>query len=160
MKVTVQTLRHGFTLIELMVVIVIISILVGAFSYSVSSAQRTARIAKATAESRELGNAIRVFALTQDASFSELGLSGGVQDIPANLTSLLTMPSERNKNTTYFQVSESAIRSGRVVDPWGRPYKIRAKKLTVTPTQEDDYRTVFPLEGRHRTLKPMTTAAE
>ena len=51
-------LRTGFTLIELLVVIVIIAILTASFGVSFLSAQETARITRATAESRELGNAI------------------------------------------------------------------------------------------------------
>lgn len=158
--------RAGFTLIELLVVIAILGVLIATFAASTSSARETARITKATAECRELGNAIRLFCMTQmDTAttedggnpISELGLRDGLQDAPSTLTNLLTKPSDRNGNTVFFAANDRAIRRNILCDPWGNPYRIRMKKVVsrTNNTAERDYEIIVPLDGRHRALEPL-----
>ena len=152
----------GFTLIELLVVIVILGVLVATFVVSTTAARQNARIAKATAESRELGNAIRLYCMTSlDTAESEdggdpmgdLGLTEGTKAATAELTRLLTKPSEKNGNTVYFNANERAIRRNVLCDPWGNPYYIRVKKVNMNVSSEDDYEII--VIGRHRALEPL-----
>lgn len=157
--------RAGFTLIELLVVIAILGVLIATFAASTSSARETARITKATAECRELGNAIRLFCMTQlDTAvtedggnpMSDLGLRDGLQDANTTMTDLLTKPSDKNRHTVYFAANDRAIRQNILCDPWGNPYRVRVKRVAPrTDTAERDYEIIVPLDGRHRALEPL-----
>lgn len=159
--------RAGFTLIELLVVIAILGVLIATFAVSTNSARETARITKATAEGRELGNAIRLYCMTQldtetaedgGNPLSDLGLNDGLQDATSALTNALTKPSSQNGNTVYFAANDRSIRQNVLCDPWGNPYRIRVKKVVsrVDPnTAERNYEIIVPLDGRHRALEPL-----
>ncbi len=162
MKNGITTLRAGFTMVELLVVIVILGVLVAAFATSASGARETAMITRATAESRELGNAIRLFCMAQmdlemnaTDPISELGLSDGVRDANSTLTSVLTEPSSRNGNTVYYSVSQSSLRNNRICDPWGEPYQIRVRRVAGEAQQDEDYTLIVPVPARHRALEPL-----
>lgn len=158
--------RAGFTLIELLVVIAILGVLIATFASSTASARETARITKATAECRELGNAIRLFCMTQlDTAVSEdggnpmsdLGLRDGLQEATTTMTNLLTKPSDKNRNTVFFAANDRAIRKNVLCDPWGNPYRVRVRRVVsrTDDTAERDYEIIVPLDGRHRALEPL-----
>lgn len=159
------TRRRGFTMIELLVVITIIGVLISSFVVSTARARENARITKATVESRELANAIRLYGLTMMDSadetvasdpLSSLGLSEGAPtQVSSSLTSLLTKPSAQNNNTVYYRASDGAIRGNRLCDPWGNPYYIRVKKVEPAVDKEADYVIFAPVIGRHRAIEPM-----
>ncbi len=169
---TLHALRAGFTLMELLVVITIIGILVASFSYSTVSARENARIAKATAESRELGNAIRLYAITnQDTTDGDgsdggdpldgLGLSEGINEARGTIVKRLTNPSSNDAKTVYFAANPPTLINDNLYDPWGARYRIRVKKAgaggvnagSSTNIAEDDYTILVPIMGRHRDLK-------
>ena len=168
-RVTGPAARRGFTMIELLVVMAIIGILAGTFAFSMVSAQENARTAKATAEGRELGNAIRLYCLTQTGTeedgesagnpLSDLGLNEGISAVNSTLTRLMTAPSASNGNTVYFRADQSSIRGGVLRDPWGNPYRIRVRRFEPKDQEENDYRLVIPLETRHRALKKADSSA-
>ncbi len=156
-------MKRGFTMIELLVVIVILGVLVASFATSAAGARETAQVTRATAEARELGNAIRLYciaqmdlALGEKDPLSDLGLSDGVRDANSSLTNVLTEPSAANGNTVYYNVSQSALRNNRICDPWGEPYKIRVKKVVSRAPDEEDYTIVVPIQARHRALEPLS----
>lgn len=166
-KVTPRTLfRQGFTLIELLVVMCILGILAATFFSGTMGARRSAQIAKATAESRALADAIRLYCLTQYDSESsstdplgDLGLSEGEQDASSTLTTALSEPSSSNGNTVYFNVQESQLRHNRISDPWGNPYKIYIVKPTSSSIDaEKEYEVLVPIPGRHRALEPLSSS--
>lgn len=157
--------RAGFTLIELLVVIAILGVLVATFAASTASARETARITKATAECRELGNAIRLFCITQQDTLrdadggdpiSELSLRDGLQEATGAMTNLLTKPSDKNGRTVYFAANDRAIRRNILCDPWGNPYRVRLKKVNPAGDNElakKNFEIIVPLDGRHRALE-------
>jgi prepilin-type N-terminal cleavage/methylation domain-containing protein len=162
-----QQLRAGFTMIELLVVMAILGTLVATFAMSTSSARENAKIVKATAESRSLENAIRLFCMSMTDTeletdggnqLSVLGLGDGLQEANPTLTNMLTKPSQSNGNTVYYEANDSSIRGNRLCDPWGHPYQIRVRLVNRASNvaEEEDYEIVVPLPGRHRSLKPLS----
>ena len=161
-----HALRAGFTLLELLVVIAIIGILVATFASSTASAHETARITKATAESRELGNAIRLYLMTEldtsssddiegDDPMGDLGLTEGVNDISSALSRRLAT-TNNDAGHAYFAASQSSMPNNQILDPWGNPYKIRMRRFNPQTQQDEDYVIILPVLGRHRTLDPLT----
>jgi len=119
--------RRGFTLLELLVVVGMIAVIMGAMATTVSSAQERARKQKATAEVKVITQAILAYedwskngelpdlkAADADASslgflFGEGGTTRSGQELPT-----LLMASLRN--------------GGKILDPWGHPYKVTIKR--------------------------------
>lgn len=164
--------RAGFTLVELLVVLAIIGILAATFVTSSMSAYETAQITRATAESRELGNAIRLYLLTElDTSedtavegsdpLQELGLSEGTGEISSGLTTRLT--TRQDAGYVYYQANQDSLRGGKIVDPWGNPYVIRVRKVdnvkSDSDVQDEAYEIVLPIQGRHRALEPLNSGS-
>jgi prepilin-type N-terminal cleavage/methylation domain-containing protein len=163
-----HTWRQGFTLIELLVVISIIGTLVAVFSVSTGHAKESAQIAKATAEAREITNSIRLFALTNmkldeegegyDDPLEQIGVSEGFSDISTTTTTKLTDPKSNDRNVRYFNCSAQSIVKGRIVDPWGNPYKIRVKKIEMGRSEKDkddlaqEYEVILPLHSHYTEL--------
>jgi len=125
-------MKKAFTLVELLVVVAMIAMLLGVVGSSVSSAQGRARVMKATAEVKEMTNAILAYEnyarggkyklteMDQDASVDSVGFilgKGGAGDSGSG-----DMPVLYNGSVG----SDGVIR-----DPWGRPYKVRIKEGTV-----------------------------
>ncbi len=159
-------LRAGFTLLERLVVIAIVGVLIASFAFSTASARENARTVKATAEGRALGDAIRLYCLTNLESsdgggddggdpMGDLGLSEGINEARGTLVSKLTDPSSNDAKIVYFEANHPTLRGNGLYDPWGHPYRIRVKKaVTDADTGEDDYIILVPAVGRHRTLNP------
>ncbi len=116
-------MKKAFTLVEMIVVIGIIAILMGAIGTSVAKAQLRSRIARAHSEANEMTNAIRAYENyvgdtkmptmnDEDASESKLGflLGNGETDRGGNPIPVLY---------------NASIVSGMIRDPWGTPYRVR-----------------------------------
>lgn len=123
-------MRKGFTIIELLVVIAMLMVLAGSIGVGVSSAQKNARKAKATATVRELTNAILAY---ENASKThELPTMSGVDASESSLAFLL------GKGETGVDQSKMAVlyngdfRGGKLYDPWGNPYKILIRPATAS----------------------------
>ncbi|MDO1558583.1 type II secretion system major pseudopilin GspG [Brevundimonas sp. 2R-24] len=101
--------RQGFSLVELMVVIVIIGLLATIVMLNVLPSQDRARIEKARADVAVLEQAVEVYRLDN-------------MDFPPNLQALVEAPANLNRPDRY--------RSGGYVrrlpeDPWGNAYQYR-----------------------------------
>lgn len=115
--------RGGFTLVELLVVVGMIALIMGAFSVSMSSAMERAKVQKATSEVKSLTQAILAYEnymqegdtlpeLTRkEASKASIGFLLG-----ATATSGYKVP-------VLIQAALSGD-SGVMRDPWGSPYLI------------------------------------
>lgn len=119
-----KSTRKGFTLLEIMVVLVIIAVLMAAFTSSVSAARRRAAVAKATSEVKVVSQAV--------LAFEQYG-----QDLPS------CRDADADENSLGFLIGEggsvdsggkippllmASLRSGgKMLDPWNTPYKISIK---------------------------------
>ena len=124
-------LKRGFTLIELITVIGMLLVLIGAISSSVAAAQRRAKMQQAITEAQEMTNAI--------LAYENYGKIGSESPLEAKVTGdawkdatesdlafILgkeSMPNGQQGNVPVL--FNAAIYNGKILDPWGRPYKFR-----------------------------------
>lgn len=94
--------RSGFTLIEILLVVVIIGILVGVAIPRLGGRVRQAEISRAKADIQNIGIALRLYELDNG-------------EYPGALQGLITNPGARNWNGPYLD-------SGLPKDPWGQDY--------------------------------------
>lgn len=119
-------MRKGFTLIELLVVVAMILILAGAMTTSIVNAQRRSRISRAETETREITNAILAF-----ANYAETGDLQGheMEDAEAEEGKLgFILGKETSRGEPVPVLYNAALRNGKILDPWGRPYRITIKR--------------------------------
>ena len=128
-----RKMKRGFTLVELLVVIGMIAVLAGTASSSVMKARRRSQIARATAECREITNAILAYENWSDNhTLSEVAQKFGTwKDAgEGDLDFILGMKSHPNgPNGKVPVLYNGAVVKGNIVDPWGRAYKIQVKDM-------------------------------
>lgn len=138
--------RQGFTMVELLVVIGMLLLLVGAVSSSVAAAHRRARIQQATTVAQEMTNAILAY-----ENFGSMTGSGEFESPLAKHTMELAEATEAEMGFILGDESRSDgesgnipvlfnanITAGAIRDPWGNPYRvtIRKKDLKIDPDSE------------------------
>ena len=128
--------RGGFTLIELMVVVGMIMLIVGAMSVSAKGSMERARVQKAKAEVKVITQAILSYE-------NELRSSGKTVDLPTldkadcsseNLGFLLGRGTATGGGKLPVLLMANLTGGGKLNDPWGHPYKVTIKKSTSRPT--------------------------
>jgi len=126
--------RSGFTLVELLVVIAMLMLLVGAVSSSVSSAQRRAKIAQATAEAQEMTNAILAY-----QHFGEDYKLPTLDNVPATETTLSFILGGGKGPTgeTIPVLYNASVKGGQILDPWMHPYYVTIRAGKTINTEED-----------------------
>lgn len=121
--------RGGFTLVELMVVVAMIALVIGAISQSMSGAQSRARVQKATVEVKDMHQAI--LAYENYANGNELPTMTDTDADRSSLDFLLGYGTSYGSGSgstvpTLFQASLAS--NGKILDPWGTPYKVTIKQ--------------------------------
>lgn len=133
---TKQTLRTGFTIVELLIVIVVIGILAAITIASFNGVTTKANNAKISSDLNQLKKAVMV---ARDAkSLTFMGITNGITYSGFSYSSCASNPAgtdfaKLNKNdvcwTRYAEILQrltdaSGINVTNLVDPWGRPYYI------------------------------------
>jgi prepilin-type N-terminal cleavage/methylation domain-containing protein len=148
-------MKKGFTLIELMVVISMIAVLIGAVASSTTNARARARIVKATADVKEITNAILAY---------ENYSVGGQHRIPersdenASESSLGFIlgkgPSADGGTPVPVLYNASLSPDGTIRDPWNTPYRIRIVEVSQDDVDsvvgKSSFRTGFALPNFYR----------
>ena len=136
----------AFTLVEMMVVTGMLAILMGVAFSGIGQARKQAKIAKASAEVRELVNAF----LAYETEEEQLDIAATPKDATeANLKELL---GQGKTKTVYLnaQMVKNAFR-----DPWGTPYQYRVLEEDVSSIDANETRVsaaiTFP--NRHREVR-------
>ena len=132
------SIKRGFTLVELLVVVGMIAVILGALTTSVQSARHRARVQKATAEVKIVSQAI-------------LGYENFRGELPT------MTEADCNRGTLGFLLGDggSAQQGGQIPvllqasltgggsmnDPWGTPYKVTIREgvKTVTGAMQTGY---------------------
>lgn len=122
----------GFTIIELITVIAMIMLLMGAITTSVTRARRQAKVQQAITEAQQLTDAI----LAYGNVLNKKGKSG-LEDqatgrnwkkaTEADLRFVLGMPNQPDLPVLY----NGAVTGGSVRDPWGNPYRYRIMSTAI-----------------------------
>ena len=126
--------RRGFTLVELLVVVGMIAILMGAMTSAVQSARQRARIQKATSDVKVISQAILAYEIWNGDELPTLGSRGrAASGAEANEGSLGFLMGKGNAQGVVGGNGSgelpvllmAQLRSGgSIVDPWGTPYKV------------------------------------
>lgn len=103
--------QHGFTLIEIMVVVVIIGILIGLVAPNILGRVDKARVTAARADISTLEQALEMYRL-DNQTFPSTD-----QGLEALVTRPTGSPEARNWNP------EGYLKKGLPTDPWGNPYQ-------------------------------------
>lgn len=123
---------RGFTLVELLVVIAMLMLLMGSVTSAIMTAQRRAKISKATVEVKEMTNAILAFENYSSRGDLSAQASGSWQEATeASLAFILGKVTGQNGERVPV-LYNAAIRNGRILDPWGHPYYVKIKQGKVT----------------------------
>ncbi len=115
--------RAGFTLVEMLTVVVLIGILVASSGMALGKANELARRTKAEAECRELVNALISYRSTYGEWPGGERAQGNVDADKAILTPLID-PSENKRKLVFLNLPPERLVDGEWRDPWGSPYKI------------------------------------
>ena len=128
--------KSGFTLLELLVVIAMIGLIVGAMSTSVARAQQRARIEKARSEVKIITQAILAYEnYAKDHKLKEM------TDSVVDASSLGDIFGEGVSGLSGEKIPSLiniAMKSGGAMrDPWGTPYRVTIKKKNIKPEHTD-----------------------
>ena len=135
--------KRGFTLIELMVVIGMIAVILGAITTSVSGARRRAQIQKATNDVKVIHQAILSYETWNGDELKPCGSRGrAANGVPADASSLgFLLGKGSAKGAKGAQSGDelpvllmAQLRGNNLVDPWGMPYNVT---IVETPVNFD-----------------------
>ena len=132
---TFSPLRRGFTLIELLVVIGMIAVLMGAMTVSVSHARQRAQIQKAVNDVKVISQAILAYENWARSSNYELPTFQSEVDCDNKNLGFLLGKEAAASGGKIPAMLMAQLRNGKMLDPWGHPYKVRIKPGTVSAAQ-------------------------
>lgn len=122
-------MKKAFTLVEMMVVIGMIMLLMGAMTVSVQKARTRARIARATQETREITNAILAYEQYAKGHSLDGKVTGNSWKNCSKSDMAMILGEEEGASGEKIPVLFNAsIYSGQIVDPWGNPYQYMIDK--------------------------------
>ena len=136
--------RSGFTIIELITVISILLLLMGAITTSVTGARRRAKINQAIAEAQQLTDAIlgyENFARPGRPSPLENKATGESWKTATEGDMSFVLGNEKNPSGQDGNVPvlfNGAVTGGSIRDPWGNPYRYRILSASVNPEADHD----------------------
>ena len=123
------SIKRGFTLVELLVVVGMIAVILGALTTSVQSARHRARVQKATAEVKIVSQAI----LGYENFRGELPTMTEADCNRGTLGFLLgDGGSSQQGGQIPVLLQASLTGGGSMNDPWGTPYKVTIREGAVS----------------------------
>ena len=135
--------KRGFTMIELLAVICMILLLMGAFTASVTRARQRAKIQQAITEAQQLTDAIlgyENFARPGSPSPLENKATGQSWKVASEGEMGFVLGKDKNPDGSEFLpvLFNGAVSGGSIRDPWGNPYRYRILSASVNPDDDHD----------------------
>ena len=131
---TLSNNRRAFTLVELLVVVGMIAVMMGAMTSAVQGARERARMQKATSDVKVISQAILAYEIWNDDELPTLGSRGSAASgAVANEGSLGFLIGKGSARGTAGSSGSSELpvllmaqlrSGGDIVDPWGTPYRV------------------------------------
>ena len=145
--------KKGFTLIELMVVVAMIALIIGAMTAAVRGASERSRIQKATAEVRAITQA--VLSYENYAQGHKLPEQQSYTKVDASSVGFLLGKAGTSETGTQIPTLLLAALSsgGEMLDPWGKPYQIKIIQGTVSSPSIDTIKTGFMVPNFYHLTK-------
>ncbi len=118
------SIKRGFTLIELMVVIAMIAMIIGALATSYTSAQERSRVEKARSEVKAISQAILAYE-NFNRDTGELPTMTDREADSGSIGFLIGNGGNAESGGKIPALLLAALQSGgKMRDPWGTPYRI------------------------------------
>jgi len=123
-------MKRAFTLLELMVVIGMIAVLMGAMGVSVTKARTRAKISKATQEAKEMTTAILAFEQYAEGHTLDNYAKGSWSPCTEGSMAMILGGVKGDNGEQVPVLFNAAIRNGKILDPWGNPYEYMIEKAS------------------------------
>ena len=115
--------RQGFTLIELLLVVAMIAVIAAAFTTSIAAAERRARISRATAEAKDMTNAILAYEqYAPGRSLSSVAMSSWT-DCAEGAMAMILGGAKGASGQPVPVLFNGHVSGGYLRDPWQTPYQ-------------------------------------
>lgn len=142
--------KRGFTLVELLVVVGMIATILAAMTTSVTAARERARVQKATSDVKVITQAILAYENWARSSNYELPTFESPVDADNQNLSFLLGKEAAESGGNIPTMLMAQLRNGKMLDPWGHPYKVRIKPGTVDAAQSVNLTTGYFLPNYFR----------
>ncbi len=126
---------RGFTIVELLIVIVVLGILAGIVTTGFTTAQAKARTSKVNADIRQIEKAVLAGRERTGRTFKDITNNGCTRCacpyLSGDMTVYSTLPKTHSCWTSYYNsltalgaAADTSLSDLRAGDPWGSPYMI------------------------------------
>lgn len=129
-------MRKAFTLVELLIVIAMIAVLMGAATSVVVKAQKRAKITRAETDIREMTNAILAYE-NWASRHSFDGISKGETDASESSLSFILGGETVNGHKVPVLYNAAVSKDGSIRDPWGTPYRVKIEDAGSIRIEDD-----------------------
>ena len=121
-----KSIKRGFTLMEMLVVLCVLGMIMAALTTSVASAQQRAKVARANAEVKSISQAILAYE-NYDQSHELPTMRD--QDADKGTVGFLLGPGGSGESGKIPALLMAQLSSGgKMMDPWNTPYKISIRE--------------------------------
>ena len=141
--------RKAFTLVELLVVVGMIALLMGALTVSVAGAQKRAKIEKARSDVKVISQAI--LAWENYSKGNELKTNNGWEEADSSSLGFLLGEGESPESGDVPAMLMAQLTSGgKMLDPWRKPYLVRIRKGSIPRPSDLNLATCYYLPNFYR----------